>query len=355
MEWLRDALDQVQSWLEQPVVLASTMVLASVLTAYLIEFVVTRVLGAMASKTKTQLDDQIIETIRRPVFITVILVGVGYAADMFVPDRATYLTLGTMKMIAVVIWSQAGFRISTTFLRAFSTRTGLLQPRTIPVFDMLVKITVFGAAVYFTFLAWDIDVTAWLASAGILGIAIGFAAKDTLANLFAGIFILADAPYKIGDHIVLDGDLRGRVTRIGMRSTRVLTRDDVEITIPNAVIGNSKIINETGGPYVKQRIGVQVSAAYGCDIDEVFEVLVSCHEGIDDIASYPKPEIRFRQMGDSGLHIDLLVWLEDPAARGRVLSDLNISVYKAFNKAGLEIPFPQQDVHVRQLPDGSSS
>ena len=76
----------------------------------------------------------------------------------------------------------------------------------------------------------------------------GFAAKDTLANLFAGVFILADAPYKIGDFIVLDGGERGRVTKIGIRTTRILTRDDVEITIPNATIANSKIINESGGP-----------------------------------------------------------------------------------------------------------
>ena len=138
-----------------------------------------------------------------------------------------------------------------------------VQVPSLPVFDMVFKIVIVGAAVYFIFLAWKIDLTAWLASAGVVGIAVGFAAKDTLANLFSGIFIVADAPYKVGDYIVLDGGLRGRVTSIGIRSTRILTLDDIEITIPNAVIGSSKIINEAGGPQVHQRLGVTVDEFMG--------------------------------------------------------------------------------------------
>jgi MscS family membrane protein len=82
-----------------------------------------------------------------------------------------------------------------------------------------------------------------LASAGIIGIAVGFAAKDTLANLFSGVFILADSPYKLGDYVVLEDNSRGKVTQISLRSTRMLTRDDVEVTVPNSITGNTKIIN----------------------------------------------------------------------------------------------------------------
>lgn len=103
----------------------------------------------------------------------------------------------------------------------------------------LMIIVVTALAVYFVFLAWQIDVTAWMASAGILGLAVSFAAKDTLANLFSGVFIVADAPYKLGDFIVLDSGERGEVTHIGIRSTRLLTRDDVEVTVPNSIMGNA--------------------------------------------------------------------------------------------------------------------
>ena len=89
--------------------------------------------------------------------------------------------------------------------------------------------------------------------------AVGFAAKDTLANLFGGIFILADAPYKVGDFVVLGSGERGEVTQVGLRSTRILTRDDVEVTVPNAMIANDTIVNESGGPWVKHRVRVRVS------------------------------------------------------------------------------------------------
>ena len=95
-----------------------------------------------------------------------------------------------------------------------------------------------------------------------------------VAYLFAGIFILTDAPYKIGDFVVLEGNLRGMVTQIGIRSTRILTRDDVEVTIPNSIMGNSKVVNESGGPHLKYRIRVKVGVAYGSDIDLVQNALL---------------------------------------------------------------------------------
>jgi len=152
------------------------------------------------------------------------------------------------------------------FLSSDPERYKLFTPRTRPLFQMILKIFVIIGAIYIVLLVWNQDVTAWLASAGIIGIAIGFAAKDTLANFFSGIFILADAPYKIGDYIVLVDGTRGRITDIGIRSTRMLTRDDVEIIVPNAVIGNSQVVNQSGGPYEMFRLRVPFSVAYGSDI-----------------------------------------------------------------------------------------
>ena len=94
-----------------------------------------------------------------------------------------------------------------------------------------------------------------------------------MANLFSGIFIVADATYKIGDYIVIDSGERGMVTNLGMRSTRLVTRDDVEVTIPNAVIANAKIVNESGGPWEKERIRVPVGVAYGTDTRKVDGIL----------------------------------------------------------------------------------
>jgi MscS family membrane protein len=226
-------------------------------------------------------------------------------------------------------------------------RFHVVQPSTLPVFEIASKVFVFGGAAYFIMLSWKLDPTGWLASAGIVGIAVGFAAKDTLANLFAGVFILADAPYKVGDFIELEGQ-RGQVTKIGLRSTRILTRDDIEITIPNSTIANSKIINESGGPSIKHRIRIPIGVAYGSDVDQVRAVLESAILENEDICSSPEPRVRFRSFGDSSLNFEVLGWIEDPSIRGRVTDSLNTAIYKALGKAGIEIPFPKRDVYIRQ-------
>jgi small-conductance mechanosensitive channel len=151
---------------------------------------------------------------------------------------------------------------------------------------------------------------------------------------------------------VLDGQERGKVTQIGIRSTRLLTRDDIEITIPNSVIANSKIVNETGGPHAKRRVRVQVGVAYGSDIDRVREVLMDVANKAPEPMRNPEPRVRFRRFADSALDFELLVWIREPELRGRTLDALNSAVYKRFLKEGIEIAFPQRDLHVRSLPEG---
>ena len=219
-----------------------------------------------------------------------------------------------------------------------------------PILRIAWQVLVIGGLCYFLLISWRINPTSWLASAGVLGLAIGFAAKDTLANLFAGIFILADAPYRIGDFVILQNGQRGVITDIGMRSSRMLTRDDVQITVPNAIIANGDIVNETSGRFQKMRVRVKVGVAYGSDIDQVRATLLSCVEGVEHICNDPEPRVRFREFGESGLRFELLAWITEPVYRGRVLDQLHTNVYQALRKAGIEIPYPKQDVFIKQMP-----
>jgi len=353
-------IDQLKLLLDQPLVVPSLIVVGSIGLAYLLELLISRTLVVMAERTTTDLDDHIIDAVRRPIFLSVICVGLGLATtSLGLPDGGRFAVMAGLKTIAVFAWMVAGIRIGSQVLSSVGNHpkgASLLQPRTLPVFDMLMKIVVVGLAIYFVFVAWHVDLTAWLASAGILGIAIGFAAKDTLGNLFAGISILADAPYKLGDWIIIDGtirgNLRGRVTHIGVRSTRILTRDDVEITVPNAMVANAQLINEMGGPDVKQRVRVEISVAYGSDIDLVRRVLEACGRDEPLSAEHPAPTVRFRRFGGSGLEFELLVWLDDPSVRGVLIDRLNVAIYKAFAAAGLEIPYSKHDVYIKELPRG---
>lgn len=347
-------MDTVLELSKEPLVQAAAGILGSILAAWLIEIIISTALVKAAAKTQTDADDKIIEIIRRPIFLTVLLWGLGYSASLLLePENYENRVVPLLETVTIFLWAIASTRVGEVLLKTFADKErprAMLQPRTLPVFDIFMRILVVSGAMYFIFLAWEIDLTAWMASAGVLGIAFGFAAKDTLANLFSGIFILADGPYKVKDWIVLDNDLRGEVTHIGIRSTRIMTNDEVEITVPNAIIGNAQLINETGGGSRRQRLRVPFSVAYGSDVAQVREIVVACIVGAKYVLDTPTPRTRFRKLGDSGLEFVLEIWFDEPPVRDVIIDDLNTRIYGALNAANIEIPFPKQDVYIRAMP-----
>jgi len=333
------------------VVLSASLILAKISTSIL-----TTLIAQLTGRTKIRWDDQINRLLSRPVFWTLFLFGLLIATVPLKLSAASYgIAQSLVATILIVSWSVFTLKLIVIVIRAMSINAheqSLIRAQTRPLFQNLAYIIIFVLSVYLIFISWHIDMTAWLASAGIIGIAIGFAAKDTLANLFAGVFILADSPYKIGDYVVLDSGERGKVTHIGIRSTRLLTRGDVEITIPNAVMGNTRISNESGGPHEKYRLNVKVGVAYGSDIDQVKELLMAVATNEKEICDDPEPRVRFRSFGDSSLDIELLCWVEIPEVRGRVLDALNTAIYKSFNAEGIEIPYSKHDLYIKEMPGG---
>ncbi len=330
----------------------------SVVAAFLSAWIIKRVC-ALAAHTDTDLDDQIGAIVQGPVFWSCILFGVSYALEPLGMQDSAIETVRTIAFtISVLIWGFALARMSRVILRFLANRghqTGLVQLRTLPLFENLNMMLIIAASSYMILVAWNVDITAWLASAGILGIAIGFAARDSLSNIFSGIFIIADAPYKIGDYILLDTGERGQVTDIGLRSTRILTRDDVEVTIPNAVMGSSKISNEAGGRHVKTRIRVPVGVSYSSDIDKVQDILMRVANAEEKLAKQPEARVRFRAFGDSSLDFELLGWINHPVDKGVTVHQLHCAIFKAFQKEGIEIPFPQRDLYLKETPDARNA
>ncbi len=322
------------------------------LLAIAVDFILSRVLKRIADKTQTQLDDLLITHVRQPIFLSLVMVGCALGLDAFSPKPLyRYIVHGVLLSVAVTVWTVSLNRLLANVLEDLSAaQKGIVQPATLPIFQIASKLVVYGLALYFVLLAWDVNVTGWLASAGIVGVALGFAAKDTVANLLAGIFILADRPYKVGDVLKLEDGLRGRVTQIGIRSTRIVTAADAEVIVPNSLIATSQIVNESGGPKAKSRVEVMVGVAYGSDVEQVRALLLQIAKEDPLVRKTPEPWVQFRAMGESSLDFKIFVWIKAPMQRERAIDALNTKIYAALNTHGIEIPFPQRDVHLRGQP-----
>lgn len=338
-----------------PALSALAIIVTFLILAALVDRLTTGIISRLAAKTETDLDDQVLALLHRPIFTTVALLGLLLATYQL--DFDPWILLGTtsvVKTLLILMWMVFGMRFSRVVLGAVKDRPEtftFIQPTTEPLLRNAIGVLLFLAASYALLLAWRVEVTPLLASAGIVGLALSFAAQDTLANLFAGVAIMADQPYLLGDYIILDSGERGAVTHIGLRSTRLLTRDDVEVSIPNSVMGGAKIVNEASGVPDRYRIRIAVGAAYGSDIDQVMEVLMKVGTDHLETRGVPEPRVRFRRFGDSSLDFELLCWISQPADRGRVVHELNCETYRAFAKANISIPFPQRDLYIKEMPE----
>ena len=356
MENIKDYLQPILQFFDnQPWVQGGAVLLITFLVASVVSWVIFRILKILTSKTKSYLDDRLLVIARPPIYYSLVITGFSTAVKIMpIADSLSNKLIFGFKTVGVIIWMIALIRVSKIILQQLAwggdNKHGLVKPQTLPLFDNLSKVLIVAVAGYVIFQIWGIDMTAWVASAGIVGLAVSFAAKDTLSNLFSGVFILADSPYKIGDYVVLDGNQRGKVTHIGLRSTRLVTRDDVEVTVPNSIMGNSKITNQSGGPDPKFRIRVKIGVAYGTDIERVREILMEIALAETLVTQTPEPRVRFREFGASSLDFELLCWIQDPELRGRTLDKLNVAIYNKFNEENIEIPYSKHDLYIKEMP-----
>lgn len=320
--------------------------------AYVIRRYAINLVQRLTAHTESEVDDDIIAAIRPLAFSAVIWFGLIVATKSagFVDGVFTYLAPLAMTMV-VLGTLKAALRISSVIISALShddSRFKTFDIRTEPLIVITSKILLLVIGAYVTLLIWGINPVGLLASAGIVGIAVGFAAKDTLANLFSGVFILADRPYKLGDYVNLDGGERGKVTHIGIRSTRILTNDDIEVTIPNGVIGNAKVVNESGGSHPKMRVRLNVQCSYEADLEFVESVLQKIAQDNSEICDFPPPRVRVRGFGEHGVNTQLMGWIEQPKDRGRIMHLLYKQIHRSFKEHNLEIPYPKRDVYIKQ-------
>ncbi|MCW5968727.1 MAG: mechanosensitive ion channel [Blastocatellales bacterium] len=191
-----------------------------------------------------------------------------------------------------------------------------------------------------------IDLTTLNVIAGAVGIGVGFGLQNIASNFISGIIILFERPVKVGDRIEV-GDVNGDVIEIGARATTVSTNDNIAIIIPNSKFITENVINWKHNDD-KVRFRIPVGVAYGSDVRKVERVLLEVAAENESVLTQPAPSVLFTGFGDSSLNFSLLVWTRSMVhRRGSLISALNFAIDEKFRQHGIEIPFPQRDLHIR--------
>ena len=308
-----------------------------------------RVLRKIAMKTRISFDDKLINYLHIPICWSIFWFGVLHALAVGpLKDPWQVILPQVSQSMILIIWLIAMIRIfnwTVDYYLSGAHERGKIGKDLFMLMKNVLRVLVIIAGLLWLLAIWKINLTPLFASAGIAGIAVALAAKDTLANFFGGISIFMDNTYKVGEYIILESGERGEVVEIGIRSTRIKTRDDVIVTIPNSIIANSKIINESA-PIPRFRIRVPIGVAYGSDLEKVESVLLAVTAANDNIEKYPEPRVRLRAFADSSVNFELLCWVKDPRDKGLETHNLLKAAYKAFEEQAITIPFPQRDVHI---------
>jgi small conductance mechanosensitive channel len=214
--------------------------------------------------------------------------------------------------------------------------------------ESVAKFTILGFGVILALDQLGFNVTSLLAGLGVAGLALGFAAKDTLANFIAGMTILWDRPFRVGDRVEADGEF-GQVKKITLRSTRIHTNDNRVVIIPNQNIVNNKIINHTMQASLRKVIVFGI--AYEADIGRAREVVIGLLRGDDRVRERPPPEVVVTELADSSVNMALRFWLKNPHLEVPLEFEYLEKVKLALDGAGIRIPYPHVTLRVEAMPE----
>jgi len=209
-----------------------------------------------------------------------------------------------------------------------------------------------GFVIIFQSTGIDLSVLGFLI--GALGIGIGFGLQNITTNLISGIIILLERPVKVGDRIEV-GSLSGNIVKIASRATTIITNDNIAVIVPNSEFINARVVNWSLHDR-NIRFNFPVGVSYKEDPNQVRKLLLEVAKTIPGVLKKPAPDVLFEDYGDSSLNFNLRVWTSDYSNRKGVLkSKLYFAIFDKFKEHGIEIPFPQRDVHIKEFPESNQN
>ncbi len=344
-----------------------TVVTAAII--YLVSsWILKRLQNRFAAKTKTDLDDELLLTIRHAFKLTVIAWAVWRILGIWVPVLGAETPEGDWVAyenqprdwvwgvwIALVFFPLSwfvGYLMRTFESRVLSRSSGMaLDETALPMINRFVRFGVIAIGVLLAMTHLGLQIAPLLAGAGVAGVALSLGAKDTLSNLIAGVLLIMDRPFEVGDRIELwsaprDTGTWGDVIEIGLRATKIRNPDNLVVVVPNNEIMQRDIINYTmSGEDIRLRI--PFSCAYESDIDRAKALLVEVAPQVDGVKTNPAPISIVRGFGPSEVKLQLRVWIREARQRRRIADEITERAMLAFADAGIEIPYPKRELYIK--------
>lgn len=346
---------------------AGSVLLAAVLY-FLGGWILRRLQKRLAARTETDLDDELVRTVRHAFKLTVVAWALWQVVGLWVPLLGAENTDGDWVAYATQprdwvwgIWIAVVFfplsRFVGHLMRSFETRiisrTGdtALDETALPMINRFVRFIVIAIGILLAMTHLGLEIAPLLAGAGVAGLALSLAAKDTLSNLIAGVLLIMDRPFQVGDRIELWNAPRetgtwGDVIEIGLRATKIRNPDNLVVVVPNNEIMRRDIINYTmSGEDIRLRI--PFSCAYESDIERAKVLLKEAAGEVQGVKLEPAPIVIVRGFGPSEVNLQLRVWIQEARNRRRIADEITEKAMLKFADAGIEIPYPKRELYIK--------
>ncbi len=337
---------------------ATILIIISYFVAKFLSKYIPHLLIKLAEQVNFSLGTEISKLTRPLIFQIVFLSAVGLVASFLELSKTEhFIALASVKSFIIIFFIFFLYKLIKLFLKYLcvkdSTDGGskIIQPSTLPLFENVVLLFLGLGGIHQVFGVWHIDMSALLASAGIVGLAIGMASKDTLSDVIAGILILTDAPYRVGDVIQIGASV-GTISSIGIRNTRIVTQDNVGITIPNGKMGASEVINESSASDSSLRIKLPIVASYGIDPEIIREILITAAQETKQVLQDKKISAILSDFHQDQITFTLICWVAEPQLKSGALSALREKVYLRFLKDKIEVAVPdRREIEITKQAD----
>lgn len=313
--------------------------------------------GKLTTFTATDLDDRVLKRVAPTVSLFLTFVGIYLAFRTLPLDEKLFkimaggLYIANVVIVCILIYRVLNECLAWYLERRQGDHDANLSRQMIPLAEKVFMLFIIGGALMVVLKHFHYDILSLVTALGIGSLAIGMAAKDTLAHLISGFTLMLDRPFRIGDRIQLSGGQIGDVQDIGLRSTKIKTLDNQLLIIPNSDLCNTQVTNQAF-PDRRMKGRINIGVAYDCDVEQIKGLLIEIALQVDEVLRDPAPEAYFAAFGDSALTMSLFFWVEDYTRLFAVTDRLNSLIISRFREQGIEIPFPTRTM-IMQPQDAS--